>query len=112
MARREKIGRGAGVVGLALAVVAYYPSAAPFTPALLLCVPACVAAAVAVWCGSWRMAALTVYFCAATFVISPILFDVGASTLWLIVLPVVGARLAAWSYRGHRTVSSLTGERS
>lgn len=59
------------IVGLVLAVVAYVPSAAAFTPAILLSFVAAVAAVVTAFLGSVRLAIVTLLVVAATVLVSP-----------------------------------------
>jgi hypothetical protein len=61
---------------LVLAVVAYYPSAAAFVPAIVLSFVAAVGAVCAAYLGSVRIAVVTLLVVAATVLISPLFFPV------------------------------------
>jgi hypothetical protein len=110
MSKRSRTASITGAIGLALALIAYVPSAAAFTPAILLSFIACATSAVAFWFGAWRIVILTVYICAATFIASPIFIDIDDPALWMMAMAVIGICLSAllcWNYRSFRTRSSV-----
>ena len=93
------------IASLVGAVVAYVPSAAAFTPAILLSFVAAVGAVVTALFGSVRLAVVTLLVVAATVLVSPL------SSRWLaisridLVMVVCAAAIAAvsavlfWDYR-------------
>jgi hypothetical protein len=68
----KKIGGYVGVFSLVLALLAYLPSIAPFTPALIGSVIAFFGAILGALSGRRRVALLTFYIVIATFLVSPI----------------------------------------
>jgi hypothetical protein len=94
-----------GITSLVGAVVAYVPSAAAFTPAILLSFVAAVGAVVTASFGSARLAVVTLLVVAATVLVSPL------SSRWLafsridLVMVVCVAAIAVvsavlfWDYR-------------
>ena len=104
----QRLGQLVGKIGLALAVLAYYPSIAAFTPAIMLSVLALPAALVGALCGAYRTAALTVYVMLATLLVSPLLRwpdQIIGLTLLVPGLAALGLGIAGamvWNYRGGR----------
>jgi hypothetical protein len=60
-------------VGLGVALLALYPSMAPFTPAVLLSMVAGVAGAYAITAGAWRRGVVTIQLAVAAIVGSPMM---------------------------------------
>lgn len=104
----RRLGQHVGKIGLALAVLAYFPSIAAFTPAVLLSVIALPAALVGALCGARRTAALTVYAVLATLLVSPLLRwpdQYIGLTLLVPGLAALGLGIASamvWHFRGSR----------
>ena len=67
-----KIASMIGRISFVLAVLAYLPSIAPFTPALLISFAALFGAVIGCSAGEWRLALLTSYIVGATCLVSPI----------------------------------------
>jgi hypothetical protein len=100
--RLRRLGFLVGKISLAIAVLAYFPSVAPFTPAILLSFLAFFGAVIAALSGAYRTAALTAYVVAATFLVSPISRGIEryVNLGYLIVgLAVLGAIIAIALYR-------------
>ena len=53
-------------------MIAYLPSVAPFTPALILSILAFCGSLIGVYSGAYRTAILTIYVVVATFIVSPV----------------------------------------
>jgi hypothetical protein len=68
----EKVGLYIGRLSLILALLAFYPSIAPFTPAILVSVFSFFGAIVGALFGEIRLAILTIYIVIATFLVSPV----------------------------------------
>ena len=87
---RATYGEFIAKASLCLAILAYFPSMAPFTPALggaILAVPGALIGAFSGW---YRCAILTLYFALATFPVSPgNLVRKSTSTIWLSVPPEI-----------------------
>ncbi|MCH8335645.1 MAG: hypothetical protein IIC61_07100 [Proteobacteria bacterium] len=94
-----------------LAVVAYIPSAAAFTPAILGSLAAAIGALVAARMGARRLAVLSFYFIGATVVISPVFWNIDAfvrSDYLMVVLAAIGLVVAGMLWRNHRRAPSGT----
>lgn len=63
---------GVAILSLMSAILAFLPSIAPFTPALLLSVISFIGAIIGILSGWWRVAILTIYIVCSTFLVSPI----------------------------------------
>lgn len=61
-----------GRLSLAVAILAYFPSMAPFTPAIVFSMAAFIGAMLAARGGGYRTACLTAYIVIATFLAHPI----------------------------------------
>lgn len=68
----RNVRRGFGVIALILAVLAYYPSIAVFTPAIFLSLVALIGACIGIYSGLKRTSIFTIYIVFATFLVSPI----------------------------------------
>src|SRR5689334_9515515 len=71
---RRRTSQSIAIASLLLAVVAYYPSAAAFTPAIVLSLVAAVGALVTACLGFVRLAIVTLLVVADTVLISPWFF--------------------------------------
>jgi len=91
----EVIARYFGRFSFVLALLAYLPSIAPFTPALLGSVLAFFGAIVGALSGEKRLAVLTIYIVIATFLVSPVFkgiehyISLGFLVVGLIILGIV-----------------------
>lgn len=104
----RQIGFLVGRISLAVAVLAYYPSIAPFTPAILLSLLAFFGAVIAALSGAYRTASLTAYVVVATLLVSPIskwierYVDLG----YLVVgQAILGAVIAVALYRHYKATA-------
>ena len=97
-ATMPRFGLAAGVVSLALAVLAAIVWWAPFTPGVVLLAPAFLGALVAFVHGAWRLAATTVCLCLCVAAVVPVMDN--ASYPWdailVLVPPAVALGLGAW----------------
>ena len=92
-------------VALVLAVLAYVPSFAPFTPAVLVCFLTLPLALVFAW-ATPRLAVAAVYWSVATLVVSPMFFNV-PGWLALLGMPLGGLALGAALFAHYRRARSI-----
>ena len=89
-------------IALALSILAVVPSAAAFTPVILISGIAALIAVVAIWRGYLRRGLLTVYFAICAFIVSPMFFDF-ERVEWLLVAlllaGIIGGAGALWDYK-------------
>jgi hypothetical protein len=100
----------ASSAALAMALVAFTLGSAPFTPALILAVPAIPIAITCVFLGAWRTSAVGFYWAIASLLAVPVsgAFHIRVD-LALLVLGAVGLVLTAILYATYaRTRSSAT----
>jgi len=89
------IGLIVGIAGIVLSIVAYAAAATAF-PAAVVGSLACVLVAIfAWWAGSWRTAAVTLYFAVAAIFVSPALLSINLPYRWIAVLGAGGLLLGA-----------------
>lgn len=99
------IGRTIGISSLLLALLAFLPSIAPFTAALLGSVIAFFGAWIGAFSGGLRVSVLTLYTVLATFLVSPICsgveryIELGHLVIILISLGVIFAIYLLLNYR-------------
>lgn len=89
-------------VALVLSILAFIPSAAAFTPAIVVSALAAVIAVFAIRAGHIRRAVLTIYFAVCAFIVSPIIFEIGSVDRYLVAfsgLGIVCAGIMYWQYR-------------
>lgn len=98
-----------GGIALALALISFVLGAAPFTPATFLSVVALPLTVFSYFLGAWRLAMLTIYWIAASFLVAPV-----SETLQfrvdflLVILGIGGLVLTAISYVTYRSTNSAT----
>ena len=97
-------------VALVLAVLAYVPSIAPFTPAVLICYLTLPLALVFAW-ATPRLAVATVYWSVATLVVSPMYFNV-PGWLALLGMPLGGLALGLALFVHYRRARSAERSRN
>jgi hypothetical protein len=113
--RTGRIGLSIAVVSLLVAIAAYVPSAAAFTPAVLLSFLAAIGAIVTVFAGFIRLGVVTLSVVAATVLISPIFGWPEIVRVDLVMVAcaaaiVVVAALLFWDFRRRRASASRYGE--
>jgi hypothetical protein len=96
-------------IALVLSVLAFLPSAAAFTPSIVVSGIAALVAVVAVRRGFPRRGLLAIYFSTCAFLMSPMAFDIELVDKYLVAMPVFGlvcAIVMYWDYRRGRNVHS------
>jgi hypothetical protein len=102
---RQHFATAVAIGSLVVAVIAYVPSAAAFTPAILLSFIAAAGAVVAAFFGSVRLAIVTLLVVVATVLASPLSsrwFSVPRVELLMVLCAAVIATISAilfWDYR-------------
>jgi hypothetical protein len=102
----KRIGPFVASVSLLIALLAYWPSAAAFTPAILLSFLAGIGAVAGLVLGAVRMSTLTLLIVLLTALVSPLISDIagGARGAYLVlgvapVAVVLFAALLFWDFR-------------
>ena len=89
-------------IALALSALAFIPSAAAFTPAVLVSGISALVAVVAIRRGFIRRGLLTIYFATCAFLVSPMIFSNQPVEKYLVALSVVGvvgSIVLYWHYK-------------
>lgn len=103
-----KLSSSLGVLAILLALVAFVLGAAPFTPALALVFAAVPLALVSAFFGSWRLAAIAVYFSVAAAASVPLARELSLRIDYLLLLlGFLGALLCAVLYHWHTRVVQI-----
>lgn len=102
MAKTHRAATVFGLVALVMALLAFMLGSAPFTPALVLTVPAVAVAVVSGLYGAWRFAVVAIYFSCAAWL--PVLmarsFNVRLDYM-LLALGILGLGVAGVLFHGH-----------
>jgi hypothetical protein len=96
-------------IALVLSILAFIPSAAAFTPSILVSGVAALFAVVAIQRGFLRRGLLTIYFAICAFLVSPMIFDIESVDKYLVAFPVVGlvgSIVLFWHYKRSRNALS------
>ena len=89
-------------VALVLSILAFVPSAAAFTPSILVSGAAALIAVVAIQQGFARRGLLTLYFAMCAFLISPMIFDIESVDKVFVacaLFGLIGAIVLFWHYK-------------
>ena len=109
MRAKSKIGYCVGGLSLLFAALAYIPSAAAFTPAILLTLVAFVGSVIAAGFGSYRLAAVTLFLVGATFLTASHTFSGIIRVEYLMILLAgVAVILSAILYGQYKRATSDT----
>ena len=96
-------------IALVLSILALIPSAAAFTPSILVSGVAAMIAVVAIQRGFLRRGLITIYFAMSAFIVSPIIFDIDSVDKYLVAFAVfglVGSIALFWHYKRSENVHS------
>jgi hypothetical protein len=105
--KKNRKGLVIGVVSLALAVLAYVPSAAAFVPAIILSILALFGAILAALFRAWRTALITAYTVGATVIASPIFFPLTTNIeKWMVLMGIIGMVFSIFLYTNYTSSRS------
>ncbi len=105
--KKRRAGEYVGGLSLALVAVAYIPSAAAFTPAILLTFIGFIGGIIAAFLGALRLAVVTLFLAGATFIVSTHSFTGLARVEYLMLaFAVVAIALALFLFRQYQRKSS------
>ena len=109
MPKYRRISSILGSISAALALTSFILGSAPFTPALVLVFLAVPLALVSGLLGAWRLAAITVYFSIAAWIVVPISRELSFRIDYLLALTaLLGAVIGGILYYGYKRKVHVT----